>query len=180
MSRNSLTRALFIFAVFICPSVIASFSTLPVAAQDNAPILRFVRDPDPAPAFELKDLDGKPLKLDAYRGKVILLNFWATWCGPCRAEIPSLIELQKHYKNHLQVIGLAVDEEDESFVRKFADSEGINYPIAMGTDNVRIAYGGVGALPTVFVIDTQGRIVQKHVGLFDPVLYETEVRALVD
>ena len=180
MSRNSLTRALFIFAVFICSSVIASFSTLPVAAQDNAPILRFVRDPDPAPAFELKDLDGKPLKLDAYRGKVILLNFWATWCGPCRAEIPSLIELQKHYKNHLQVIGLAVDEEDESFVRKFADSEGINYPIAMGTDNVRIAYGGVGALPTVFVIDTQGRIVQKHVGLFDPVLYETEVRALVD
>ncbi len=152
---------------------------LPSLAQDSLPRIRFVRDPDPAPTFQLKDVEGKELKLEAFRGKVVLLNFWATWCGPCRAEIPSLVELQKRYKDGLQVIGLAVDEENEGYVRSFAGTQGINYPVAMGTPDVRIAYGGVGALPTVFVIDTEGRIVQKHVGLFNPVLYETEVRALL-
>lgn len=152
----------------------------PTQAQDNVPLIQFVRDPDPAPAFQLKDLDGKELKLEDFRGKVILLNFWATWCGPCREEIPSLIELQNRYKGRLQVIGLAVDEEDVNHVRKFATSAGMNYPIAMGTDEVRVAYGGVGALPTVFVINSEGRLVQKHVGLFNPVLYETEVRALLN
>ncbi len=153
---------------------------LTLSAQDSAPRIRFVRDPDPAPAFQLKDLEGKELKLEDFRGKVILLNFWATWCGPCREEIPSLIELQKRYKDRLQVIGLAVDEDDENHVRKFAGAEGMNYPIAMSSMDVRIAYGGVGALPTVFVINPEGRLVQKHVGLFNPVLYETEVRALLD
>jgi thiol-disulfide isomerase/thioredoxin len=152
----------------------------PAISQDTLPRIRFVRDPDPAPAIQLKDLDGKDLNLSAYRGKVILLNFWATWCGPCREEIPSLIELQKRYKDRLQVIGLAVDEDDEKVVRKFADSEGINYPLALSSIEIRMAYGGVGALPTLFVINPDGRIVQKHVGLFNPVLYETEVRALLD
>lgn len=149
-------------------------------AQDNVPRIRFARDPDPAPAFHLKDLEGKELKLETYHGKVILLNFWATWCGPCREEIPSLIALQNRYKDRLQVIGLAVDEDDEDYVHKFATDEGINYPVAISTNDVRVAYGGVSALPTVFVINADGRIVQKHVGLFDPVLYETEVRALLD
>lgn len=153
---------------------------LAAVAQDELPRVRFVRDPESAPTFKLPDLDGKELKLEDYRGKVVLLNFWATWCGPCRAEIPSLIELQKHYKDKLQVIGLALDEDDENYVRKFARQEAINYPVAMGTDEVRFAYGGVTALPTVFVINAQGGIVQKHVGLFNPALYETEVRALLD
>jgi thiol-disulfide isomerase/thioredoxin len=148
--------------------------------QDDLPRIRFVREPESAPGFKLKDLDGKEFKLEDFRGKVVLLNFWATWCGPCRAEIPSLVELQKRYKDQLQVIGLAVDEDDDNYVRKFAISEGINYPIAMGTPEVRFAYGGVTALPTVFVIDRNGAIVQKHVGLFNPQLYETEVRALLD
>ncbi len=150
------------------------------AQVDDLPRIRFVRDPEAAPGFDLKDLNGKPLKLEDYRGKVVLLNFWATWCGPCREEIPSLIELQKQYKDQLQVIGLAIDEDDDSYVKKFAASEAINYPIAMGTDEVRFAYGGVGALPTVFVINKNGAIVQKHVGLFNPHLYETEVRALLE
>jgi thiol-disulfide isomerase/thioredoxin len=155
-------------------------SPIGVLGQEELPRIRFVRNPDPAPAFQLKDLEGHDLKLEDYRGKVVLLNFWATWCGPCRAEIPSLIELQKRYKDRLQVIGLAVDEDDENEVHKFAVSEGINYPIAIGTVPIRIAYGGVTALPTVFVINPAGAIVQKHVGLFDPWLYETEVRALLD
>ena len=152
---------------------------LPLLASPQLPVIRFVRDPDPAPDFQLKDLAGKDLSLASAHGKVILLNFWATWCGPCRAEIHSLIELQNRYKERLQIIGLA-DDDDPDAVKQVVDSEGINFPVAMVTDKIRIDYGGVSALPTAFIINTEGRIVQKHVGLFNPTLYETEVRALLD
>jgi len=143
------------------------------------PVIRFVRDPDPAPDFKLKEFAGKQLTLEASRGKVVLLNFWATWCGPCRAEIPELIALQNRYKDRLQIIGLVVDDDDEQAIRSVIASEGINYPVALADSETRFAYGGIAALPTVFVINTEGRVVQKHVGLFDPALYETEVRALI-
>jgi thiol-disulfide isomerase/thioredoxin len=144
------------------------------------PVIRFVRNPDPAPEFKLTGIDGRPLSLGDSRGKVILLNFWATWCGPCREEIPDLIALQTHYKGKLQIIGLVVDDDDEAFIRKVAQGEGINYPIALSPAEVRAAYGGIAALPTVFLIDTEGRVVQKHVGLFNPALFEMEIRALLD
>jgi thiol-disulfide isomerase/thioredoxin len=162
-------------------ALLAAFA-LPLLPWDSVaqtPVIRFVRDPDPAPDFEVKDLEGKELSLEAYKGKVILLNFWATWCGPCRAEIPALVDLQNKYKDRLQIIGMAVDEEDDSELREVMKSESINYPVAMTTGPVRMAYGGISALPTVFVIDLEGRVVQKHVGLFNPILYETEVRALL-
>jgi thiol-disulfide isomerase/thioredoxin len=143
------------------------------------PVIRFVRDPDPAPEFKLKALDGKDLALEASHGKVILLNFWATWCGPCREEIPELIALQSRYKDRLQIIGLVVDDDDEKEIRSVVASEGINYPVALADSDTRFAYGGIAALPTVFVINAEGRVVQKHVGLFNPALYETEVRALL-
>lgn len=155
-------------------------SLLPLASDAQLPVIRFVRDPDPAPALKAKDLDGKEVTLDAYKGKVVLLNFWATWCGPCRAEIPDLIDLQNKYKDKLQIIGMAVDVDDEDDLRNVVKSEGVNYPIALTTGEVRMAYGGITALPTVFVINPEGRVVQKHVGLFNPALYETEVRALLD
>jgi thiol-disulfide isomerase/thioredoxin len=179
MRRASLIRNVVQFSCWGLLLALGSCSSNFAFAQDELPRLRFVRDPDPAPAFDLKTLDGKELKLDDYRGKVILLNFWATWCGPCRAEIPTLIELQKRYKDRLQVIGLAVDEDDDTVVQKFVASEGINYPIAIPPPEIRVAYGGIAALPTVFVINAEGGIVQKHVGLFDPALYESEVRALL-
>ncbi len=154
---------------------------LPLAASCLAqlPVIRFVRDPDPAPEFKLKDLDGKDLSLDPSKGKVVLLNFWATWCGPCREEIPGLIALQERYKDRLQIIGLVVDDDDDKEVRKVVDSEGINYPVALADDKTRFEYGGIAALPTVFLINPAGRVVQKHVGLYNPALYETEVRALL-
>jgi thiol-disulfide isomerase/thioredoxin len=144
------------------------------------PVIRFVRNPDVAPDFKLKDFSGKNLSLSDSRGKVILLNFWATWCGPCRAEIPTLVKLQERYKDQLQIIGLVVDEDEEDPVRQVVAAEGINYPVAMAPAEVRVQYGGITALPSVFVIDKEGRVVQKHVGLFDPALYETEIRALAD
>jgi thiol-disulfide isomerase/thioredoxin len=167
----------------ILPCLLAGlvFATLPVSARgQQLPTIRFVRDPDLAPEFKLKTLNGKELSLAGSHGKVVLLNFWATWCGPCRAEIPSLIQLQKRYADRLQIIGLDVDDEDENDVRQVVSSEGINYPVALASAEVRMAYGGITALPTVFVINADGRAVQKHVGLFNPALYETEVRALLD
>jgi thiol-disulfide isomerase/thioredoxin len=146
--------------------------------QDDQPVIRFVRNPDPAPELKLTTLDGKPLTLASLHGKVIFLNFWATWCGPCRAEIPDLIALQDRYKDRLQVIGLNVDDE-EADIKQYADEMHINYPVAMTSNDIRIQYGGIPALPTSFVLDTEGRVVQKHVGLWNPAVYETEIRALL-
>ncbi|HLV87281.1 MAG TPA: TlpA disulfide reductase family protein [Candidatus Sulfotelmatobacter sp.] len=142
-------------------------------------VLRFVRNPDPAPELKSKDLDGKDLSLDAYKGKVVLLNFWATWCGPCRAEIPSLIKIQEAYKDRVQIIGMNVDDDDGEQLRAFVKEEGINYPVAMTSLAVRLAYGGIAALPTMFIINQDSKVVQKHVGLFNPALYEIEARALL-
>ena len=142
-------------------------------------VIRFVRNPDAAPEFKLDGLDGKPLSLATARGKVVLLNFWATWCGPCRAEIPDLIALQQRYKDQLQIIGLTVDDDDASTIKQVVAEEHINYPVAMSSPEVRLQYGGISALPTSFVLDGQGRVVQKHEGLRDPALYETEIRALL-
>jgi thiol-disulfide isomerase/thioredoxin len=177
-------RALFlkIFAacsLFSGTVLVASPNALP-APQERQPTILFVHNPEAAPDFQLQTLDGKFLKLADANGKVVLLNFWATWCGPCRMEIPELIELQKQYKNSLQIISLLVDVDDVEDAKKFVQDAGINYPVAVATDEVRIRYGGVSALPTLFVLDTQGRIVQKHVGLYDARLYELETRALLN
>ena len=142
-------------------------------------VIRFVRNPDAAPEFKLEALDGQPLSLATARGKVVLLNFWATWCGPCRAEIPDLIALQQKYKDQLQIIGLTVDDDDAATIKQVVAEERINYPVAMASPEVRLQYGGIAALPTSFVLDAQGRVVQKHEGLRDPALYETEIRALL-
>jgi thiol-disulfide isomerase/thioredoxin len=147
-------------------------------AEDSRPVIRFVRNPDPAPDFKLTALDGKPLTLAALQGKVVLLNFWATWCGPCRAEVPDLVALQDRYQGHLQIIGLNVDDE-EADIKQYVEETGINYPVAMTSNDVRIQFGGIPALPTSFVLDMEGRVVQKHVGLWNPAVYETEIRALL-
>jgi thiol-disulfide isomerase/thioredoxin len=148
-------------------------------AAPQAEVIRLVKNPDPAPAFELRDLDGKPLALGDARGKIVLLNFWATWCGPCRAEIPDLVDLQKRYPDKLEIIALATEEDDADEVRRFVLHSGINYRVAMAPEAVVREYGGIAALPTSFVIDREGRIVQKHVGLNDPTLYERELRAML-
>ena len=148
-------------------------------AAESHNLIRFVKNPYTAPALKIKDLDGKPISLEDDKGKVVLLNFWATWCGPCREEIPDLIQLQKKYKDQLAIIALATDEDEPAEVKKFAQKAGINYRIGMATDSLRGEYGGIPALPTSFVIDAQGRVVQKHIGLNDPKVYDLEVRALL-
>src|SRR5882672_11555456 len=160
---------------YLVTSLLLCFFPLLVSAQqDDQPAIRFVRKPDPAPEFQLVGLDGQPITLAASRGKVILLNFWATWCGPCRAEIPDLVELQNKYRDHLQILGLVVDDDDRDAIKEFTEKAGINYPVALASNDVRSQYGGIAALPTSFMLDAEGRIVQKHEGLRDPILYETE------
>jgi len=166
---------------FLIGVVLQVLLLLPFASACLAqlPVIRFVRDPDPAPEFNLKDLKGKDLNLEASHGKVVLLNFWATWCGPCREEIPGLIALQKRYADRLQIIGLLVDDDGEKNILDVMNSEGINYPVALADSKTRFDYGGIAALPTMFLINADGRVVQKHVGLYNPALYETEIRALL-
>jgi thiol-disulfide isomerase/thioredoxin len=161
--------------LFLAPALAGAQVAAP---PDNQPVIRFVRNPDPAPDFKLTALDGKPLTIAALEGKVVFLNFWATWCGPCRAEIPDLIALQDRYKGRLQIIGLNVDDE-QADIQKYVEETGINYPVAMTSNDVRIQFGGIPALPTSFVLDTAGRVVQKHVGLWSPAVYEAEIRALL-
>jgi thiol-disulfide isomerase/thioredoxin len=173
-------KAIFHLRKFLrCAATIVLLGFGSVAASAQQPTIRFVRNPDPAPDFKLTTLEGKPLSLAEYKSKVVLLNFWATWCGPCRLEIPDLVELQIKYKDQLQIIGLVVDEEDQDAIKSFAEKFGINYPVAIATDAVRTEYGGIPALPTSFLLDAEGRVVQKHEGLRDPVLYEVEIRSLL-
>jgi thiol-disulfide isomerase/thioredoxin len=174
-----------LFAVLIlasgCGQTQSAQADARAAKQDtpDAEPIRFVKNPDTAPAFLLNDLEGKAVSLAEAKGKVVLLNFWATWCGPCRAEIPDLVDLQKRYADKLEIIALATQEDDADQVRRFVLHSGINYRVAMAPDDVVREYGGIAALPTSFVIDAQGRVVQKHVGLNDPTLYERELKAML-
>ena len=172
--RRLLSRSIFT-SLALCLFASISFAQ----EAGGQPTIRFVRNPDAAPAFEVTGLDGKPLTLAGSRGKVILLNFWATWCGPCRAEISDLVELQNKYKDRFQILSLVVDDDDPDAIKKFVEKRGINYPVALAGDDLRMQYGGIAALPTSFLLDTEGRIVQKHEGLRDPILYEVEIRALL-
>jgi thiol-disulfide isomerase/thioredoxin len=178
--EDAMKRTLRHLVPFLVASLLPCFlASASFAQESDQPTIRFVRNPDPAPEFHLAGLDGKPVTLADSKGKVVLVNFWATWCGPCRAEIPDLVELQNKYQDRLQILGLVVDDEDQDAIKKFVAKFHINYPVAMATDALRLEYGGIPALPTSFVLDSQGRVVQKHEGLRDPVLYETEVRSLL-
>lgn len=120
-----------------------------------------------APLFTEPTIFGDSMiRLEAYRGKVVLLNFWATWCPPCQAEIPDMIKLQKDFADRLVVIGVSLDRgpNAKELVQDFYKKFGMNYPVVMGTDQMVMKYGGVSAIPTSFVIDKQGRIVEKIVG----------------
>src|SRR5579872_901466 len=119
-----------------------------------------------APDFELKTLDGKPVKLSSLRGKAVIVDFWATWCGPCKIEMPWLVELQKKYKDQgLEVLGVAMDDSSIDDIAKFAKEMNVNYTVLKGTNPVGDAYGGVDGLPITFYIGRDGKIIDKSLGL---------------
>jgi len=130
-----------------------------------------------APDFTLIDMEGKEVSLSDYKGKVILLDFWATWCGPCRKEIPSFIKLQNDYKEDVVVLGISLDQNGPKAVIPFAKKMGINYPVVYGNGQVVQAYGGVRSIPTTFVIDKEFNIQRKYVGLTDHSVFEKDILA---
>jgi thiol-disulfide isomerase/thioredoxin len=130
--------------------------------------------------FTLKDLEGKDVSLTSFRGKVILLNFWATWCGPCKAEIPGFVELQNAYKNDLVVVGYSVDDTAAQ-ARAFANEFKMNYPILLGEgrEDVQDAFGPIWGIPASFIISREGKVCKKHLGIAPKALFEKEIKALL-
>jgi peroxiredoxin len=132
-----------------------------------------------APAFSLQDLNGKPLTLADYNGKVVLLNFWATWCTPCRGEIPQFVEYQNSLgPQGLQLIGISMDD-DAKPVQEFYQQFKMNYPVGIGNAALAESYGGVLGLPVTFLIGRDGRIVEKYVGATDLNALQQKIQSLL-
>jgi len=130
--------------------------------------------------FELADLSGKKVRLSDFKGKVVILDFWATWCGPCRAEIPEFVKLQSKYKDKgLAIVGLSLDSDGESVVAPFARKHDINYTMLLANDGTARLYGGVNAIPTTFILDRQGRIVKKFIGVMPRETFEQAIQPLL-
>lgn len=133
-----------------------------------------------APSWELADLEDKTVRSTDFKGKVVVLDFWATWCPPCRAEIPDFIALQKKYTSQgLTVIGVSVDQASLKTVKAFAEKNGINYPVVLADNKIADSFGGIDGLPTTFIIDRKGNIVKQHLGFTPPATIENEVKALL-
>jgi len=133
-----------------------------------------------APAWKLQDLAGKTVSSEDFKGKVVVLDFWATWCPPCRAEIPGLIDLQKTYeKRGLMVVGVSLDQDGVDAVRSFVKKYGMNYPVLVGDDKIQRAFGGFDAIPVTLVIDREGHIVKRHLGLTGKDEFEAEIKPLL-
>jgi thiol-disulfide isomerase/thioredoxin len=158
----------------------------PAASHDAAPTAAdasCMADAKPANwDFKLKDLEGKEVLLSSFKdqGKVVLLNFWATWCGPCKAEIPGFIELQEKYRDKLTIIGYSVDDTAE-LAKKYAAQYKMNYPILLGEgrEDVQDAYGPIWGIPASFIISKDGKVCRKHMGIAPKAVFEKEVVALM-
>ncbi len=163
MKRNALVFAALVIAIL---AMVASGKFLTRIRRHGPTVLVGDVRGMSAPDFELASLDGKKVKLSDYRGKAVLLNFWATWCSPCKVEMPWFVDLQKKYgEDGLVILGVAMDDTETPKIAQFASEMGVNYPVLLGTDKVSEEYGNVDYLPTSFYIDRQGKIVGKGTGL---------------
>ena len=159
----------------------ASKEAVIMAPSNVAPTsLEVQNDDTPAPDFTLEDLNGNTIKLSDYKGKVVVLNFWATWCPPCRKEIPDFNELQKQYGDKgLQFIGVALDEEGMPKVKKWVAANPVDYPVVVGDVNIRKAYGEMNAIPVTLLIDRQGIIRTRYVGMRQKAIVESMIAPLL-
>jgi thiol-disulfide isomerase/thioredoxin len=150
----------------------------PADGTDESVVVQLLREPMDVEPFTVTDLDGRTLSSTDWKGKVVLVNFWATWCPPCLAEIPDLIALQNKYRDRLVVVGISEDEISPEIVKRFATDRKINYPIVMTSADLQQRFTGINALPTTFILDPDGQIAYKRVGILEPRQTEGVTRAL--
>ena len=133
----------------------------------------------PAPDFTLKDMEGNDVSLSDYKGQVVLLNFWATWCGPCKIEMPWFVEFQRQYKDKgFTVLAISLDDDIDP-VAPFVEKYGLNFPVVWGDNDTADKFGGVAALPTTLIIDREGKIVDSHTGLVSKSVYAEQIESLL-
>lgn len=181
MARKRFMRPIIAAGVLIVGIGIAAQAAVPGSSAPQAAgaaSVQFAARPDPLPTFTARTIDGQTVGSDQWRGKVTLVNFWATWCSPCRAEIPDLLRLQARYRDHLRIVGISADEGDVAPVKNFAAALRMDFPIVMLTPALDGLFGGVHGLPTTLLVDREGRIVKRHIGAIDARTVELEVRVL--
>jgi peroxiredoxin len=170
--------------IFVVPSMktalsrlaaLVALSLFTVALTGATPVPSTV-----APAWKLRDVDGNAVTLAQFKGKVVVLDFWATWCPPCRTEIPGYITLQKKYADDgLVIVGVSVDTDGVAPVKKFIKDMGMNYLVVMADDDIQNAYGPIGGYPTTFIIDRVGHIRDKKLGRKPVAEYEKDILAVL-
>lgn len=167
-----LVRSLAVALIAMCP-----FLALQTTPQPTQPALQVGQS---APDFSLSDSAGSPVKLSAYKGKVVLLDFWATWCTGCKVEIPWYVEFQNKYRNDgLAAIGVSMDDDGWKSVKPFLEEHKLNYPVVIANEDLTARYGGLPALPMTLLIDRDGKIAESHAGMVDKDAFENKIKRLL-
>ena len=175
-----INRLILILVLAVSINILSSDRTEVKNSSDIKNVLTVKDEGDKAPNFALKSVDGKTVKLSDYKGKIVIIDFWATWCPPCRRGIPDLISIQKEFKKDVVVIGVSLDAEKTiKDVPGFIKDYGINYPIVYGDDKITIDYGGIRSIPTSFVVDKKGNVVDSHIGLVDKDVFVSKIKELL-
>jgi len=157
----------------------ADWDAEPPSSIEDAEAAAFVGKPARLD-FTLKDMHGADVRLSSFKGKVILINFWATWCGPCKAEIPSLVELQDQYRGDLVILGLSTTDTPDQ-IKPYADEYKMNYPVLIAKDReeVQDAYGPMWGIPMSIIVGRDGKIAKRHAGIGTKEQFEREIKALL-
>jgi thiol-disulfide isomerase/thioredoxin len=179
--KRLLSAAIFLFAtltVLSCEKEERKVEPENQSGQSN--FQQTVLDDNKAPNFTLKNTKGEDISLSDYVGKIVILDFWATWCGPCRVGIPDLVEIQNEYKDQVVIIGISLDQDNtKPNIIPFIEEYKINYPVVYGTKQVTIDYGYIQAIPTTFIIDKNGDIVDRYIGLVSKSHYINKIKDLL-
>ena len=167
--------------LFCSIAILSALLSGSCANQAKSNQLHATTNRKPAPEFTLTDSTGAKVKLSDYKGKVVLLNFWATWCGPCALEIPWFMEFEQQYKSKgFEVLGVSMDDDGWSAVKPYVADHKVNYRVLLGNDTIAQLYGGLDSLPTSFVIDKAGRVAfPPHIGLISKNEYVNEIECLL-